>query len=335
MRVAAVGQETGARYGEMMARYLGPVIVRAFADDDVTEIYLNPQDGVVRFDTRSRGRIASDVSVAPTRVEMFLNAVATSLGVTLGADHPGLEAELPAVGFRGSRLQGFVPPVTPAPAFTIRKPPAVVYSLDDYVTAGVISRAERADFRRAVNEHHNILIAGGTNTGKTTLANAVLKEITDLFPSERLVILEDTVELQCIAPDHLALRTSPTMTLAQLVKSALRTSPTRIVVGEVRGSEALDLLDAWATGHPGGVATVHASSSEGALLRLDRLAQRANVPPQLHLVAEAVHLIGVLEGSHARRRLTDLVRVEGLDRHGHFVLHRLNTTPTSSSGDFV
>jgi len=330
-----VGQETGARYGEMMARYLGPVIVRAFADEDVTEIYLNPQDGVVRFDTRSQGRTASGVSVAPARVEMFLNAVATSLGLTLGADHPGLEAELPAVGFRGSRLQGFVPPVTPAPAFTIRKPPAVVYSLDDYVAAGVISRAERAEFQRAVREHQNILIAGGTNTGKTTLANAVLKEITDLFPTERLVILEDTVELQCVALDHLALRTSPTVTLAQLVKSALRSSPTRIVVGEVRGSEALDLLDAWATGHPGGVATVHASSPEGALMRLDRLAQRANVPPQRQLVAEAVHLIAVLEGSHARRRLTDLVRVQGLDRDGHFVLQRLNTTPASSSGDSV
>src|SRR5207244_7061480 len=112
----------------------------------------------------------------------------------------------------------------------------------DYVAAGVISRAQRVDFRRAVREHQNILIAGGTNTGKTTLANAVLKEITDLFPSERLVILEDTVELQCVAPDHLALRTSPTMTLAQLVKRALRTSPTRIVVGEVRGCQALALL---------------------------------------------------------------------------------------------
>jgi len=335
MRVAVVGQETGARYGEMMARYLGPVIVRAFADDDVTEIYLNPQDGVVRFDTRSRGRIASDVVVAPTRVEMFLNAVATSLGLTLGADHPGLEAELPALGFRRSRLQGFVAPVTPAPAFTIRKPPAVVYSLDDYVQAGVISRVQRAEFRRAVEQHQNILIAGGTNTGKTTLANALLKEITDLFPTERIVILEDTVELQCVAPDHLALRTSPIVTLAQLVKSALRTSPTRIVVGEVRGSEALDLLDAWATGHPGGVATVHASSPEGALLRLDRLAQRANVPPQRPLVAEAIHWIALLEGSHARRRLTDLVRVEGLDHDGQFVLHRPTATDATPSGAFV
>src|SRR5437879_500432 len=316
-----------------MVCQFGPVIRRAVVDEGVTEIYVRPQDGLVRFDTRSRGRIASGVSVAATRVEMFLNAVATSLGLTLGADHPGLEAELPAVGFRGSRLQGFVPPVTCAPAFTIRKPPAVVYSLDDYVAAGVISRAQRVEFRRAVREHQNILIAGGTNTGKTTLANALLKEITDLFPTERLVILEGTVELQCVAPDHLALRTSPTVTLAHLVKSALRTSPTRIVVGEVRGSEALDLLDAWATGHPGGVATVHASSPEGALLRLDRLAQRANVPPQLHLVVEAVHLIAVLEGAHARRRLTELVRVDGLDRDGRFVLQRLTTAHATSSGD--
>src|SRR3989442_15010439 len=170
---------------------------------------------------------------------MFLNAVATSLGVTLGAGHPGLEAELPAVGFGGSRLQGFVPPITRAPAFTIRKPPAVVYSLDDYVAASVISRGQRVEFRRAVREHQNILIAGGTNTGKTTLANALLKEITELFPTERLVILEDTVELQCVAPDHLALRTSPTVTLAQLVKIPLRSSPTRTVLGEARLCEAL------------------------------------------------------------------------------------------------
>lgn len=335
MRAASAGRDTGERYGEMMARYLGPIILGAFADDDVTEIYLNPQDGAVRFDTRARGRVDSGARLDPHRVEMFLNAVAASLGLMLGPDHPRLEAELPALGFRGSRLQGFVPPVTPAPAFNIRKPPAVVYSLDDYVAAGMVSVAQRGEFRRAVLEHRNILIAGGTNSGKTTLANALLKEVTDLFPTERLVILEDTVELQCVATDHLALRTGPNVTLAQLVKSALRTSPTRIVVGEVRGSEALDLLDAWATGHPGGVATVHASSAEGALLRLDRLAQRANVPPQHHLVAEAIHLIAVVEGSNAGRRVADLVRVAGLDRAGRYVLHRSATTAVTPSGESV
>ena len=116
------------RFGEMLVRYLGPVIVRAIGDDDVTEVYVNPQDGAVRVDTRSRGKIATGESLAAHRVETFLNAVATSLGVALTADHPRLEAELPVEPFRGSRLQGFIPPVTAGPAFTIRKPPPIVYS---------------------------------------------------------------------------------------------------------------------------------------------------------------------------------------------------------------
>jgi P-type conjugative transfer ATPase TrbB len=332
LRAAAGGHDARARYGEMMARYLGSVIVDAFADDDVTEIYVNPQDGVVRVDTRSRGRVATPARLDAPRVEMFLNAVAASLGLTLGAECPRLEAELPLAGFRGSRLQGFVSPVTAAPAFAIRKPPAIVYSLDDCVENGVLSPAQRAEFVQAVADRKNILIAGGTNSGKTTLANALLKEMATSFPRDRIVILEDTVELQCVAEDHLALRTGPRVTLAELVKSALRTSPTRIVVGEVRGGEALDLLDAWATGHGGGVATVHASSAAGALLRLDRLAQRANVPPQPHLVAEAIQMIAVLEGSNAGRRVTDMVRVVGLDPAGRYVLERRPQTAMTPTG---
>ena len=106
----------------------------------------------------------------------------------------------------------------------------------------------------------------------------------------------------------------------------MRASPNRIVVGEVRGSEALELLDVWATGHPGGVATVHASSSEGALLRLDRLARRANVPSQRELVAEAIHLVVVIEGASNRRRVTEVARVNGLDPNNRFLLSHLTTS---------
>ncbi len=332
VRAAAAKQEHDERYAEMMARYLGLGVLAAVADDDVTEIYVNPQDGAVRYDTRSRGRVESQARIDPHRLEMFLNAVASSLGVTLGADHPWIEAELPAADFRGSRLQGFVSPITAAPSFNIRKPPRTIYSLDAYVMKGMLATDQRTALRHAVLAHRNILIAGGTNSGKTTLANAVLKEVTDLFPHERVVILEDTVELQCAAVDHLALRSGPAVSLAQLVKSALRTSPNRIVVGEVRGGEALDLLDAWATGHPGGVATVHASSAEGALLRLDRLAQRANVPSQRHLIAEAIHLIVVIEGGNNGRRVTDLARIEGLDARGDFVVHR-SVDRTTTTGE--
>ncbi|GAC1648704.1 MAG: P-type conjugative transfer ATPase TrbB [Gemmatimonadaceae bacterium] len=315
----------GPRYGQMMARYLGPAIVRALADDDVTEIYLNPQDGYVRLDTRRQGKITSEACLEPHRVEMFLNAVAASVGTTLGPDRPRLEAELSGAPFSGSRLQGFVPPVTSAPAFNIRKPPTGAYSLDDYVSAGILPNVYRDALRSAVVAHDNVLIIGGTNSGKTTLANAVLGEISAVFPTERLVILEDTVELRCAAKDHVALRTGPDVSLAQLVRSALRTSPNRIIVGEVRGAEALDLLDVWATGHPGGVATCHASSADGALCRLNRLAQRANVPSQLELVAEAIQVVVVIEGGNAGRRVTDLARVRGLDRHSRFVIDRLNS----------
>lgn len=303
----------------MMSRYLGPVICQALGDDDVTEVYVNPKDGVVRYDTRSRGRVSTGTHIEAHRLEMFLNSVASTLGIALSAENPRLEAELPPE-FKGSRLQGFVPPVTAAPAFNIRKPASLIYSLDAYAEAGMITSEHRAQLGRAVLDHQNVLIVGGTNSGKTTLANAMLREITDLCPRERIVILEDTVELQCAAQDHLALRSGPTVPLALLVKSALRTSPNRIVVGEVRGAEALDLLDAWATGHPGGVATVHASSAEGALLRLDRLAQRANVPPQRQLVAEAIDVIVVIEGSNRGRRVIDLAYVDGLDAHGQFVV---------------
>lgn len=320
------------RVAGMLARYLGPTVVAALEDDDVTEIYANPQDGVVRLDTRSRGRIASDEVLPAHRIEMFLNAVAANVGATLTADNPRLEAELPLDTFRGSRLQGFVPPAAGGPTFVVRKPPTVVYSLDEYVVAGVLTTNEAAVLRDAVIGHLNVLVAGSTNSGKTTLANTLLREISERCPRERVIILEDTVELRCASPDHLALRTNTNVTLADLVRSALRATPSRIVVGEVRGAEALDLLDAWATGHAGNVATVHASSAEGALRRLDRLAQRANVPPQATLVAEAVHIVVVLAGAGSggppRRRVTELARLDGLTSDGRYALSRLTEAGT-------
>jgi type IV secretion system protein TrbB len=320
-----VAEQGRVPYADMMARFLGDAVMAAFNDDDVTEIYINPQDGCVRYDTRRRGRIDSGLRLEASRLEMFLNTVAASLNATVGSTAARIEAELPQQYFRGGRLQGFVPPVTAAPAWVIRKPPAVVYTLDDYVVAGVVTAPQRAALTDAVIAHDNVLIAGGTNSGKTTLANALLREITEHYPDERIVVLEDTVELQCTASDHLALRTAPGVTLAELVRSALRTSPNRIVVGEVRGSEALDLLDAWATGHPGGCGTCHATTAEGALLRLDRLAQRNNVPSQAALIAEAVDVVAVVQGGNRGRRLADLARVAGLDAAGRIVLHHLTS----------
>jgi type IV secretion system protein TrbB len=213
--------------------------------------------------------------------------------------------------FRNARLQGFVPPLAAAPVFNLRKPPAVVYTLDQYVEAGILTPRHRAALAAAVRARRNILVAGGTASGKTTLVNAVLHEITAACPLDRIVILEDTVELQCAARDHLALRTADGVRLRDLVKAALRTSPDRIVVGEVRDEAALDLLDAWQTGHPGGCATVHANDPLSALNRLDRLAQRAGVGPQPDLVADAIQLVVMIAGGARGRRVTEIAEVAG------------------------
>ncbi|MGI8507824.1 MAG: ATPase, T2SS/T4P/T4SS family, partial [Gemmatimonadaceae bacterium] len=318
----------GPNYAEMMARYLGPIITQAFADSDVTEIYVNPQDCHIRFDTHSRGKIDSGNVVAPERLEMFLNAVASAQGTMLGPTAPTIQAELPTDVFGGARLQGFVPPATQGVALVIRKRPTRVYPLDSYVDCGMLSSSWRDALGQAVANRQTIVIAGGTGTGKSTLLGALLHEISSRCPDDRLVVLEDTVELRCPAGDHLALRTTPELSLAALVKATLRASPTRIVIGEVRDHAALDFLDAAVTGHPGGLCTVHASSAMGALHRLDRLAQRANVPAQARLVAEAIDLVVVLAGDHRTRRVTDLVRITGLSNDGQFTLQHCTESGT-------
>ena len=315
--------KTGPDYAEMMARYLGPAFMQAFSDDDVTDIYVNPHDSRIRFDTRSKGKIDSGRTIVAERLEMFLNAVATAHGQSLGAANPALQAELPTEVFGGARLQGFLPPITQGVSVIIRKRPTRAYSLDSYVERGIMSAAHRDALARAVEDRETIIVAGGTGTGKSTLLGALLHEINVRCPEDRIVVLEDTIELRCPLPDHLALRTTPELSLAALVKATLRTNPTRIVIGEVRDQAALDFLDASVTGHPGGLCTVHASSAEASLARLDRLTQRANVPPQAQLIADAIDLVVVLEGDHRTRRVGDLAHITGLTPDGRFILHHL------------
>ena len=299
-----------ARYRELMERYLGPAAVAAFSDDDVTEVYVNPHDGELRLDTHSRGKTLAGVKLQPARVEQFLHAVAAFHGDELHGGTPSVQAELPQGTFGGARLQGFLSPLAEASCFVVRKRASRVFTLASYAESGVMTGRQRDALQAAVRDHENVLVCGGTGSGKTTLCNALLLEMTEQFPHERVVVLEDTGELQCSAADHLQLRTSDGVSLADLVRYTLRCTPDRIVVGEVRDEAALHLLDAWATGHPGGCATLHATTATGALHRLDRLAQRAGVPPQHALVAEAVGVVLVIEGGNAGRRVSELVRVD-------------------------
>jgi P-type conjugative transfer ATPase TrbB len=313
--------EGGREHSEAMRRHLGAGILAALADDDVTEIYVNAGDREVWLDRRSAGRVRSQIAVSESQVRSFLNAVASAQRVELTRSNPQLQAELPDDElFRQARLQGLIPPLSAAPAFVLRKPATAVYSLDGYVDAGILSQGHREALARAVADRRNVLVAGGTRSGKTTLANALLLEIANLCPHDRVVVLEDTRELQCPAADRLSLRTTDEVDLADLVRLTLRSSPDRIVIGEVRDKAAMQLLDAWSTGHPGGVATVHATHACGALERLDRLAQRNGVPPQMELVAEAVDYVVVIVGGSRPRRVREMVRVLGLDRDGRYCL---------------
>jgi type IV secretion system protein VirB11 len=212
-----------------------------------------------------------------------------------------------------------LPPVSAAPCFSIRKPAARIYSLLDYVADGIMHAEVACALSMAVVDRRNILVAGGTSSGKTTLANALLAEMASL--DERIILIEDTRELQCAAPDTVALRTRPgVVTMADLVRSTLRLRPDRIIVGEVRGGEALDMLKAWNTGHPGGIATVHANSARSALYRIEQLVAECVVTVPRRLIAEAIDMVVFISGRGTGRRIESVAEVGGLDADGDYAI---------------
>src|SRR5260370_14642149 len=210
-------------------------------------------------------------------------------------------------------------PIVAAAAFAIRKRAVAIFTLKDYCSAGIMTAEQAEVLREAIAWRCNVLVAGGTSTGKTTLVNALLAEVS--WTADRIVLIEDTRELQCKAPNLVALRTKDAVaSLSDLVRSSLRLRPDRIPIGEVRGAEALDLLKAWGTGHPGGIGTIHAGSALVALRRLEQLVQEAVVTVPRALIAETINLIAVLAGRGAARRLVELAVVEGLGPSGDYVL---------------
>ena len=300
------------RQARMLRTAMGPVIAAALEDPQVVEVMLNP-DGSLWFDRLHTGRESAGASLSADDAERIIRLVAAHLRMEVHSGAPMVSAELPETG---ERFEGVLPPVTRAPTFAIRKRAAGVIPLSRYVADGVMTQAQADVLRTAVLERRNIVIAGGTSTGKTTLANALLQVVAETC--DRVILLEDTIELQCLSDDHVSLRTKPGVaSLAQLVRSVLRLRPDRIIVGEVRGAEALELLKAWGTGHPGGIATIHAGSARGALVRLEQLVQEAAVTVPRTLIAEAVDVIVYFEGRGKARHVQDIVRVAGLDREGY------------------
>jgi len=246
--------------------------------------------------------------------------VAAMLGTTVTPDNPILECELP---LDGSRFEALIPPVVPAPTFALRKKAALIFSLTDYVSTGVMTELQATLIKAAVADRKNILIAGGTGSGKTTLANAVLNEIAVISPDHRIVIIEDVLELQCSVKNTVFLRTSATIDQVSLLRATLRLRPDRIVVGEVRDKSALALLKAWNTGHPGGVGTVHANSTATALIRVGQLIQEAGVPAAPELISEAVDMVISISRNPTGRMIDEVAEVTNWSSATGFELRRL------------
>jgi type IV secretion system protein VirB11 len=323
-------QATYERGARMLRTALGPAISNLLLDKSIVEVMLNP-DGRIWVDRLAEGLSDTGERLTPEDGERIVRLVAHHVGAEVHARSPRVSAELPETG---ERFEGLLPPVVAAPTFAIRKPAIAVFSLEDYVAAGIMSDAQAGALRQAVAARANILVAGGTSTGKTTLTNALLSEVAKT--QDRVVIIEDTRELQCAAPNLVAMRTKDGVaSLSDLVRSSLRLRPDRIPIGEVRGAEALDLLKAWGTGHPGGIGTIHAGSGIGALRRLEQLIQEAVVTVPRAMIAETIDLVAVLSGRGVARRLSELARVEGLGPDGDYRLSHAfpDLIPTNHSGD--
>jgi type IV secretion system protein TrbB len=311
-----------ARTVRMLRTALGPAVGKLLDEPEVVEVMLNP-DGRVWVDRLGAGLADTGLRLSPADGERIIRLVASHVGAEVHGERPRVSAELPETG---ERFEGLLPPVVTAPAFAIRKPAVAVFSLDDYVGQGVMTAAQAAMLRLAVAERRNLLIAGATSTGKTTLANALLKEIAPT--GDRVVLIEDTRELNCEVPNAVALRTKGgVIGLAELVRSSLRLRPDRIPIGEVRGREALDLLKAWGTGHPGGIGTIHAGSALGALHRLEQLIQEAVATVPRALIAETIDMIAVLTGRGGQRRLAGIWQVGDLTPAGAYVVEPLGLGP--------
>jgi type IV secretion system protein TrbB len=307
--------ETRERRRKMLRTAMGPAIALALDEPDVVEVLVNP-DGRLWLDRHGSGRADTGVVLTPHEAERIICLVASHVRAEANGSSPIVSAELPETG---ERFEGLLPPVALAACFAIRKPAKTTFRLADYVKAQIASPVMAKILTAAVAEGRNILVAGGTGSGKTTLANALLAEVAGL--DQRVVIIEDTRELRCDAKDAVALRTKPGVaTLADLVRSTLRLRPDRIVVGEVRGGEALDMLKAWNTGHPGGIATVHANSARAALYRIEQLIQEAVTTVPRRLIAEAIDLVVFIKGRGPGRRIETAVEVKGLDLSGEYVL---------------
>lgn len=331
-QAATNSAEQKIRLDEKVRREFGELVMGALADDRTEDVVLNP-DGHLWVNRQGNGWVRIG-ELSATQALSAMGTIAAQHKLAINRERPILETELPV---DGSRFEAIVPPVSTGPIFAIRQRPRKIFTLEDYERSEILTdqrdtrnRARRrANFldalsglthvqvlRRAIEERKNILIVGSTGSGKTTLVNACLELIARVCPNDRVISIEDTMELQCPVANYVDLRAIGNVTMLDCLRACMRLKPKRIVVGEVRGPEAHVMLKAWNTGHPGGVATVHANDAISGLVRLESLVAEATSAPQQSLIAEAVDLVVFIDEDGelaAGRKVRELLVVTGYD----------------------
>jgi P-type conjugative transfer ATPase TrbB len=285
--------KTTRRHLDMLTTSLGSDIATLLEDPDIIEIMLNP-DGKLWVEAYGKGKYFTGIVFNPKQATNIIKLIAAYHQEIADYEHPEVACELPE---SRSRFQGWLPPVVIAPTFTIRKRAVRIFTLDNYVVAGSLTKEQAAQLRASIEARKNILVAGGTGSGKTTFVNALLYELKDC--KDRVIVLEDLPELQVSVADCVKLMATSKISMRDLVKGVLRMRPDRIIIGEVRDGSALELLKAWNTGHPGGICTIHANSPEATISRLEDLVHEVASVIPAHLIREAIDIIVFMQRDHA------------------------------------
>lgn len=288
-------------------------------DDQIVELSAN-QDGAVFVERLGAEfeHVGSLEEVARERIILFC---ATESGIPVTKEAPIVSVKMPVTGFR---FEGVKPPAAEAPLFSIRFHAARILKMTDYVDQNVVTQDQADYLLAALHAHKNIVVAGGTGSGKTTFLNMLIGELdTPEAKKERLHIIEDTQEIKTQSPNAVFLKTSKDIDMTRLLASSMRLRPDRIIVGEVRDGAALALIKAWNTGHPGGLTSVHANSAEAALTRIDLLIREASAMPLPEVIGLGVDVVVFIKADRHARCVEEIIEVKGY-KNGEFTINQID-----------
>lgn len=313
--------ERDKRLKNQFLQAIGSQVEELLFDSNTVEIMLN-EDGALWFESITHGMQPSKIKIPNENALNLINVLASINETFVNSRQPVLQCELP---FARSRLQAWIPPVVSNPCFVIRKHLLHDTSVEELLKREMLTPEQLEIILDTYKKRKNILIAGGTGSGKTTLIAGLLKQVAVQHSTERFIVIQDTPELYCRAPNALHLNTCDCMDLDALGKTVLRARPDRIIVGELRGKEAHGLIKLWNTGHPGGLSTIHANNSQAALARLEHLVQEAGIIPQGEIIAQTIELIVFLDKSTGKRSISEILHVEGYDsKNKTYITNSLN-----------